>query len=406
MISVIIPIYNQHELTQECIEAVRLNTQDYDLILVDNGSAPPITKPYAGFVDVTLIRNEENKGFPAAVNQGIREAKGDIICLLNNDVIVTPGAINTMELYLKDFADYSIIGPTTGYVAGVQKVQTPIYNNLDELNEVAKQAGDAFAGIIDDVSFVIGFMMVFPKSLFKEIGEFDESMWPCSGEEVDFCFRAKQAGHRIGVARGVYVHHEGSQTFRQMQDDKQIDYGKICRDCDKHLAEKWGYDFWQRQTRLYSFDTTKRINLGCGYAHKEGYVNIDNRPEVKPDLIADVLEGLPFDDNSLDEVRAYDFLEHIPIGQTIQVITEIWRVLKPGGVFESSTPSTEGRGAFADPTHVSFWNRNSWLYYSNKEHRDLYGIKANFTITDIEDVVTNKTLNIIHTHVVGKAVKE
>ena len=77
MISVIIPIYNQHELTQECVEAVRLNTQDYELILIDNGSIPPIEKPYAGFVDVTLIRNELNLGFPAAVNQGIREAKGE-----------------------------------------------------------------------------------------------------------------------------------------------------------------------------------------------------------------------------------------------------------------------------------------------------------------------------------------
>lgn len=402
MISIVIPIYNQHELTQECIEAVRLNTQDYELILIDNGSIPPIEKPYAGFVDVNLIRNDMNLGFPAAVNQGIRAAKGDVICLLNNDVIVTPGAINRLAEFLDE---YAIVGPTTGYCAGAQKVQAPIYENINELNEVAKQAADSFAGIIDDVLFVIGFMMVFKKSLFEEIGEFDESMWPCSGEEIDFCFRAKQAGHRIGVARGVYVHHEGSQTFRQMQDDKQIDYGKICRDCDKHLAEKWGYDFWQRQTRLYSFDTTKRINLGCGYAHIEGYVNIDNREEVKPDMVADILEGLPFDDNSLDEVRAYDFLEHIPIGQTIQVITEIWRVLKPGGVFESSTPSTDGRGAFQDPNHLSFWNRNSWLYYSNQQARDLYGIEANFTITEIEDIVTDKNLNVIHTHVIGKAVK-
>lgn len=402
MISIIIPIYNAHEMTQECIEAVRLTTTDYELILIDNGSIPPIEKPYAGFTDVTLIRNDINLGFPAAVNQGIREAKGDVICLLNNDVIVTPGAINTLAELLDE---YSVIGPTTGYCAGVQKVQTPIYNNLDELNEVAKQATEVFGGIIDDVSFVTGFLMLFSKALYEEIGEFDESMWPCSGEEIDFCFRAKQAGHRIGVARGVYVHHEGSQTFRQMQDDKQIDYGKICQDCDKHLVDKWGADFWQKQTRLYSFDTTARINLGCGYAHKEGYVNIDNRPEVNPDLLADVLEGLPFDDNSLDEVRAYDFLEHIPIGQTIQVITEIWRVLKPGGVFESYTPDAEnGQGAFQDPTHLSYWVENSWLYYSSQSYRDLYGIEANFIIYPIERLKSGN--NTVHLHVTAKAIKE
>jgi predicted SAM-dependent methyltransferase len=276
---------------------------------------------------------------------------------------------------------------------------------LDELNEVAKQAGDAFAGIIDEVSFVIGFLMLFPKSLFELIGDFDESMWPCSGEEVDFCFRAKQAGHRIGVARGVYVHHEGSQTFIDMQNDGIINYQNVCRECDKHLAEKWGADFWQKQKNPYFLSDAKKLNLGCGYNHIEGYVNIDNREEVEPDMVADVLQGLPFDDSSVDEVRAYDFLEHIPTGKTIQVITEIWRVLKPGGVFESMTPSTDGRGAFQDPTHLSFWNRNSWLYYSEKKHRELYGIEANFSITDIDDIVTSKKMNVIHTHVVGKAVK-
>jgi len=402
MISIVIPIYNQHEMTQECIDALRLNTQDYELILIDNGSTPPIPKPYAGFVDVTLIRNEVNLGFPAAVNQGIREAKGDVICLLNNDVIVTPNSINRLAELLDE---YSIIGPTTGYCAGAQKVQAPIYNNLGELYEVAKQAADTFAGIIDEVSFVIGFLMVFPKSLYDEIGEFDESMWPCSGEEIDFCFRAKKAGYRIGIARDVYVHHEGSQTFRQMQDDKQLDYGKILINCDRHIAERWGKDFWNKQTSAFYVGDFTKLNLGCGYAHKEGYVNIDMRPEVKPDLIADIRQGLPFADNSVDEVRAYDFLEHIPLGETIGVITEIWRVLKPGGVFESSTPSTDGRGAFQDPTHLSFWNRNSWLYYSNQKVRDMYGIKANFTITEIEDIVTDKNLNVIHTHVVGKAVK-
>jgi predicted SAM-dependent methyltransferase len=115
-----------------------------------------------------------------------------------------------------------------------------------------------------------------------------------------------------------------------------------------------------------------------------------------------VLEGLPYDDNSVDEVRAHDFLEHIPIGQTIQVVTEIWRVLKPGGIFESMTPSTDGRGAFQDPTHVSFWNSNSWYYYSIKEYRDLYGIQADFEIVSIDDIATSKDLRIIHTFVVAR----
>lgn len=147
-----------------------------------------------------------------------------------------------------------------------------------------------------------------------------------------------------------------------------------------------------------------KLNLGCGYRKIDGWINIDNRPEVEPDLVCDVIEGLPFPDSHVDAVLATDFLEHIPIGKTVQVVEEIYRVLKPGGKFESWTPSTDGRGAFQDPAHVSFWNRNSWLYYMEDEYRDLYGIKAAFTGT-VLDVVTNDALHIIHTVAQLEAVK-
>ena len=147
-----------------------------------------------------------------------------------------------------------------------------------------------------------------------------------------------------------------------------------------------------------------KINLGCGYRKIDGCVNLDNRASVLPDITADVESGLPFSDNSIDDVIAVDFLEHIPIGKTIFVVEEIHRVLKPGGSFIHVTPSTDGRGAFQDPTHKSFWNSNSWLYYMDDSYRDLYGIKAKFS-GSIQDVVTDRELKVIHTRGILTAVK-
>ena len=149
-----------------------------------------------------------------------------------------------------------------------------------------------------------------------------------------------------------------------------------------------------------------KLNLGSGYQKLPGYINIDFRPETGPDLCLDVTAGLPYVDNSIDEVRAFDFLEHIPMDKTIAVIEEIYRVLKPEGKFESFTPSTDGRGAFQDPTHRSFWNRNSWFYYSLPAYRNLYGIKAGFNIAICEDELDKPPeWGIIHTHVVAIAKK-
>jgi predicted SAM-dependent methyltransferase len=138
-----------------------------------------------------------------------------------------------------------------------------------------------------------------------------------------------------------------------------------------------------------------KLNLGCGFRPMAGYTNIDKSTRCPADMHFDVSDGLPFEDGSIEEVRAYDFLEHIPIGKTIYVIEEIWRVLVPGGLLAHMTPSTDGRGAFQDPTHLSFWNLNSWLYYCDDAYRELYGIKAKFSIEELRDVYTG--MSVVHT---------
>ena len=85
---------------------------------------------------------------------------------------------------------------------------------------------------------------------------------------------------------------------------------------------------------------------------------------------------------------------------------EIWRVLKPRGRFYHVTPSSEGNGAWQDPYHKSAWNINTWrLYFVEPEYRKLYGTIAHFKILYLEDRMTNRMLNIVHTHCGYEVVK-
>jgi len=121
-----------------------------------------------------------------------------------------------------------------------------------------------------------------------------------------------------------------------------------------------------------------KIDLGCGRRKPDGFFGIDCQQLDGVDLVCDCNERIPLDDNCADQVRAFDFLEHVRNDRRIHIMTEIWRILKPGGIFLSMTPSTDGRGAFQDPTHYSFWNENSFWYYTDAAHRALYNIQANF----------------------------
>lgn len=73
----------------------------------------------------------------------------------------------------------------------------------------------------------------------------------------------------------------------------------------------------------------------------------------------------PFDAGSVGAFRAHDALEHLP--DPVNTMLEIYCCLAPGGYLLSMTPSTDGRGAFQDPTHVSFWNENSFWYWTRPE---------------------------------------
>lgn len=147
-----------------------------------------------------------------------------------------------------------------------------------------------------------------------------------------------------------------------------------------------------------------KLNLGSGLRPQEGFVNIDNRAEVNPDLVCDITKGLPYEDNEIDEIIAVDLIEHLERMEVLALMDEIWRVLKAEGKFTHITPSDEGRGAWQDPYHKSAWNINTWKYYfTDPEYRELYGTKANFNILHLENVWTGG--KVCHTHCVYEANK-
>lgn len=98
---------------------------------------------------------------------------------------------------------------------------------------------------------------------------------------------------------------------------------------------------------------------------------------------ADLRRSWPFQDGSIDYLRAWDAIEHMP--DPIQTMNECWRILKPDGVLDICVPTTDGRGAWQDPQHVSFWNRNSFFYYEEgnphlTRFRNGNGVKCAFRV--------------------------
>jgi glycosyltransferase involved in cell wall biosynthesis len=148
-----------------------------------------------------------------------------------------------------------------------------------------------------------------------------------------------------------------------------------------------------------------RLNLGCSNRLEKGFWNVDI---VKPaDELADLSTPWPWADNSVDFIRAWDFIEHLP--DPIFTMNEAFRVLKPGGQFDILVPTTEGRGAHQDPGHKSFWNRNSFFYYTHGDpHLERFkhgnGVKCRFRV--IAESTERLPDDVVKLSILLEAVKE
>lgn len=97
-----------------------------------------------------------------------------------------------------------------------------------------------------------------------------------------------------------------------------------------------------------------KVNLGCGYNKYAGYVNVDHDAKCNPDIVADLEERLPFEDNSVDEIIMFHVLEHL--GQDVKIYFNIWkelyRILKHDGEIKITVPHWNHENFHHDPTHV------------------------------------------------------
>jgi predicted SAM-dependent methyltransferase len=130
-----------------------------------------------------------------------------------------------------------------------------------------------------------------------------------------------------------------------------------------------------------------KLNLGACDRYIEGFLSVDIVPPA--DIIADLSKVWPWEDSSVDAIKAYDIIEHI--ANRIHFLNELHRVLKPGAQAEIEVPnSTKGAGFAQDPTHKSAWCMNSFQYFEDGSfaHNRLagnYGITARFKILRLQE---------------------
>ncbi len=240
--SIIILTHNQLKYTRECIESILSNTSNnYELIVVENNSSDGTNK-YLNKLqnkqnNIKVILNNENKGFPKAVNQGISKAIGKNIVIANNDIVVTNGWLDRMIEVAESEKEIGIVGPISNLVSGVQLDKNAKYNSIEEMHEYAKSVSANNKFQVEEFPRVAFLCTLIKKEVIDKIGGLDERFSPGNFEDDDFCLRAQLAGYKTMIAKDVFVHHYGSVSFKQ---DGESKYDERLKINEKIFIDKWG----------------------------------------------------------------------------------------------------------------------------------------------------------------------
>ncbi|MBI3298064.1 MAG: glycosyltransferase family 2 protein [Elusimicrobia bacterium] len=200
LLSVIVLARDRQADTARCLDALRRHTSGpLEVLVYDNGSAPgaaaALRRRAASWPAMKLTRNARNVPFAAAVNAGMRAARGGLLCWLNNDAVVGPGWRAGLEAALRADPRAAAAGPLTGAMAPPE--------------QIASRAGRGAA----PARFLGGFCFMLRREALDAVGNLDERfVW--GWEDMDYCLRLRQGGWRLLAAREVFVAHAGSATIR------------------------------------------------------------------------------------------------------------------------------------------------------------------------------------------------
>ncbi len=224
-LSVIIVNYKTPSLLRQCIKSIQKNppSHDYDIIVVDNNSEDEtIDMIEEEFPQVIVIANDENLGFPKAVNQGIRKSQSDYILLLNPDITVLKDSLNQMLEYMDKNESIAasgaqLINPNGSIQYSCFKWYTSPRVVLYRRTPFGKLTGKQ--KLIDDflmkdwdhresreVAWILGSCMMVRRKAIDHVGLMDERFFMYM-EDVDWCRRFWQKGWKVYYYPHVQMVH-------------------------------------------------------------------------------------------------------------------------------------------------------------------------------------------------------
>jgi glycosyltransferase involved in cell wall biosynthesis len=378
-ISVFTPSHNPKWL-DECYESLKNQTYknwEWIVLLNDNASWLPPEDDR-----IKLCQTDSTNKIGALKSEACSLATGEILLELDHDDLLISNCIEKVNEIFENNLEIGFVYSNTAQIKEDGSRDDTLFDQsmgwtykeveVDGKKVLQCNAMEPFPSTVSYIWYAPNHVRAFRKTIYDLIGGYDPDFEIL--DDLNIICRMYKITNFYHIDETLYlqrVHPNNSQVKPELNDRIQIETVILY---DQHVQEN--AIAWSKRNNL------RLLDLGGAYNKQPAYESIDLHENA--DLVGDVFNILnEIEDGSVGVIRAVDFIEHIP--DKIKLMNECYRVLAHGGMFLSLTPSSDGRGAFMDPTHVAYWNENSFWYFTNKQFAQyVTDIKCRFQISRIQ----------------------
>jgi len=244
---IIIPLFNQYAFTRNLLESIyRYTDHPFHIYVIDNASSDDTVDLHKIYTrQITIVRNRENRGWCAGINQGIQLGNNPYVVFMNNDVEVSHGWLGNMIAFLESHPRIGAVGPLDSSpndwqcVERVREKMLPqiprfLTEDLHERNRILKYHFRRTGILVDGM--LAFFCCVLRRRTIHDIGLLDEA-FVGGGDDDDYCRRLRKAGYVLGLSLDTYVLHHSNLTSKSVFDlerRKELRKRNLIRLKEKH----------------------------------------------------------------------------------------------------------------------------------------------------------------------------
>ncbi|MET7715070.1 glycosyltransferase [Streptomyces sp. NPDC005407] len=350
----------------ECLATLQAQTcSDWEwIVLLNNGAR---WRPERPDERVRVEIADDIRGVGAAKRRACELARGEILVELDHDDLLAKACLAQLGKAFDAHPDVVFVYSDTAHITEDGKRDESRYSEkfgwhyeevrVDGRKLLQTKSMDPTPHNVSYIWYAPNHVRAFRKDVYEKVGGYDATRTVL--DDQDLMCRLFHVGDFHHIPRCLYLQRIHSANT---QKDPEI---------NAHIQRETValYDKYIEANALAWTQRRGLLALDLGAAHRKplGYQGVDQYPGEGVDIIATLPDKLDLPDNSVGLIRAVDFLEHVPA--KVPLINELYRLLAPGGMLLTMTPSSDGRGAYQDPTHVSFYNENSFWYYTDNQYR-------------------------------------